>query len=265
MNSLNAELAQFAAAIVQGAAPPSQLQTSQNYTLGAGIEVYRNNYRGNLQEALSGAFPVIEQLVGKDFFRQLARHYIEQFPSRSANLFDYGAQMAEFLATFSPAQTLAYLPDVAALEWACHLAYFADDAEPLDLISLAQVSAEEYAKLGLQIHPACQVVYSRYPVADIWLAHQPQAANDFQIDLESGASIALVSRKNNAVQVSKLNPDAAQWLKSVMTGKRLGEAMSEVLEIHPDFDLQSTLLALVALEVISGFILGETTCNNSAV
>ena len=33
------------------------------------MEVYRNNYHGNLHDTLAGAYPVIEQLVGKDFFR----------------------------------------------------------------------------------------------------------------------------------------------------------------------------------------------------
>ena len=68
---------------------------------------------------------MIHQLVGEEFFRLLAKRFIEQHPSHSGNLHRYGSEMAEFLMHFENTQHLAYLPDVARLEWAYHLAYFA--------------------------------------------------------------------------------------------------------------------------------------------
>lgn len=256
---LNDDLSDFSRAIVRGEAPSSQIDTSyQNYSVAAAIEVYRNNYRGNLHDTLVGAYPVIEQLVGKDFFRLLTRRFIGQHLSRSGNLHHYGAEMAGFVAAFEPAQELAYLPDVAALEWACHCAYYAEDAATLDIDKLAQVPPEQYLNLILHIHPACHLVRSRYPIAAIWHAHQPGATGDFHIDLDSGSSNALVSRKNDVVLVNELKEADAAWLQNIRAGTQLGEATATTLEHYPDFNLQAALLNLVAQNVFENFTLGAT-------
>ncbi|MEO6421816.1 MAG: DNA-binding domain-containing protein, partial [Candidatus Nitrotoga sp.] len=205
MPVLNDDLSDFARTIVHGKEPSSRIDASySNYSATTAIEVYRNNYRGNLHDTLAGAYPVMEQLVGKEFFRLLTRRFSEQHFSHSGNLHHYGAEMAAFVATFEPAQELAYLPDVAVLEWACHCAYFADDAATLDIDKLAQVPPEQYPNLILHTHPACYLVRSCYPIAAIWHAHQPGASGDFHIDLDSGSSNALISRKNDVVLVSEL-------------------------------------------------------------
>lgn len=254
MNALSDDLLVFAHAIVRSDELPREINTVYpKYTAATAIDVYRNNYRGNLNDTLAGAYPVIEQLVGKDFFRLMTRRFIEQHPSRSGNLHCYGEQMAAFAAAFEPAQTLVYLPDVAALEWACHCAYFADDATMLDIGKLAQILSEQYPDLVLLTHPACHVVRSRYPIAAIWHAHQPGAPGDFHIDLESGQCISLVVRKDDAVQVSELTEADAEWLSGIQAGIALGAATAATLERYPDFDLQAGLASLVSRGVFTDF------------
>ena len=254
MSALNDDLSGFACAIVRGD-PPSPLITMiyQNYSIDVAIEVYRNNYRGNLHDTLAGAYPVIEQLVGKDFFRHMTRQYIEQHLSSSGNLHHYGAEMASFVAAFEPAQELVYLPDVAALEWACHCAYFADDAATLDISNLAQIPPEQYPDLILRVHPASYLVRSRYPISAIWHAHQHGANRDFHIDLDSGSSNAMVSRREDVVHVSELLAADASWLQDIQAGTPLGRATAATQERYPDFDLQAALLNLVAQNVLNDF------------
>jgi hypothetical protein len=260
MPVLSDDLSDFARAIVRGERPSLQVNGNyQHYAVDVAIEVYRNNYRGNLLDTLAGAYPVIEQLVGKDFFRLMARKFIKQYPSRSGNLHLYGVEMAEFVASFGPAQGLPYLPDVAALEWACHRAWFADDAATLDIAKLAQLPPEQYSNLILHMHPACHLVCSRYPIAAIWHAHQSSANRDFHIDLDSGPCFALVNRKDNVVQVSELTEADAAWLQRIQTGTPLGEACAATLERYPEFDLQTMLLNLAAQDVLSNFNLRTKT------
>ena len=259
MGDLNDELSAFARAIVHGEEPSPQIGANyQNYSVDVAIEVYRNNYRGNLHDTLAGAYPVIGQLVGKDFFRLLTRKFIGQHLSRGGNLHHYGAEMAHFITTFEPARELPYLSDVATLEWACHCAYFSDDADMLDIAKLAQVSPEQYADLILHLNPACHLVRSRYPIAAIWHAHQPGANSDFHIDLDSGPSNALVSRKEDIVVVSALAEADAAWLQNLRAGTPLGAATAATQERYPDFDLQAALLNLVAQNVLTDFSLSAT-------
>jgi len=254
MNTLSHVLSHLARAIVHGEEPSPQVATSyQHYSAAVAIEVYRNNYRGNLHDALAGAFPVIEQLVGQDFFRHITRRFITQHPSRSGNLHHYGAEMTSFISAFEPAQGLVYLADVAALEWACHCAYFAEDAAMLDIARLAQIPPGQYSDLILHIHPSCHLLRSRYPVVSIWHAHQPGTNSDFHIDLDSGCSNALVTRKDDVVMVSELSAADADWLQGIQSGISLGEATAATLERHPGFDLLGAMQQLIAQGVLSDF------------
>lgn len=257
MNVLHDELAKFSHAIIKGAPSSLGFVAPPHYSADIGLEVYRNNYRGNLQDALAGAYPVIEQLVGTDFLHMLARDFISQHGSCSANLFDYGAELGDFLESYSPANSLAYLPDIARLEWACHRAYFATDAEPLDLARLSQVAPSDHANLLLHVHPACRILASAFPIVAIWQAHQ--TGGGFEIDWAGGGEIALVSRRDDVVTVRELNEDEAHWLEAVRHGQRLGVATAATLNRFPLFDLQDTLLLFVSLGMLTDFTLGELT------
>jgi len=259
MPALNDDLSGLAVAITHGEDLSPQINASyRNYSAEVAIEVYRNNYRGNLHDALAGAYPVMKQLVGDDFFRHLARHFISQHESHSGNLHHYGAELAGFVATFEPAQELGYLPDVASLEWACHLSYFADDANTLDIAKLGQIPSEHYPDLILHTHPSCHLVRSSFPVASIWHAHQPGADRDFHINLDAGSCNALVCRKDDVVIVSELSAADADWLQGLQRGIPLGEATSAILLRHPEFDLQAALLNLAAQGVLGDFNLRIT-------
>ena len=257
---LQDELAHFASGIVHGLAPSQKVNgIYSNYSADTALDIYRNNYRGNLHDALAGAYPVVKQLVGDDFFRYLSRVFIGQHPSRSADLHQYGAELAGFIATFAPAKELVYLPDVAALEWACHRAYFAEDGHVLDLNELARVPPVAYADLVLHMHASCHLLHSDYPMAAIWQAHQPGASSDFSIDLGGGSCNALVSRKFDVVSVSELTDTDAAWLQRIQAGASLGDATTETVARYPDFDLLPVLQMLVAQNIFANFTLGATS------
>lgn len=256
---LNDDLSHFACAIVRGEkSSPLIDRAYTNYSAEVAIEVYRNNYRGNLHDALAGAYPVVKQLVGDDFFRFMTKWFIGKYPSRSANLHHYGAELANFVTTFEPAKELVYLSDVAKLEWACHVAYFVDDEAALDISKLAQITPEQYSNLVLRTHSSCHMVRSCFPIAAIWHAHQPGASESFHIDLDSSSSNALVCRKDDVVLVNELAKADAVWFHHIQAGTPLGDATAATLERHPDFDLQAALLKFVAQNVFTSFHLGAT-------
>lgn len=223
------------------------------YEEARGIEVYRNNYRGNLHDALAGAYPVIRQLVGGAFFRLLAKRYIEQIPSRSGNLHHYGSRMARFLEHFENARHLAYLPDMARLEWAYHRAYFADDVPAFDLARLACISPESYAELRWRLHPACELLASAFPIAAIWQAHQVGASTNFNIDVNRGGENLLVYRNGLSLEIARIAPDVYHWLAQLQQGVAMGTATDATLAEFPDFDLATTLHHWLAQGVLADF------------
>lgn len=246
-------LMQFSAVIRTGNEFTDGEVVCLRYPQTRGVEVYRNNYRGNLHDALAGAYPVIRQLVGEDFFRLLAKRFIERHPSRSGNLHRYGSELAEFLAHFDNTQHLPYLPDMARLEWACHLAYFAEEVPPFDISRLATIAAGSYPDLRWRLHPCCTLLASAYPIAAIWQAHQQGSPADFRVDLNSGGENLLVYRSGLNVQVISLAPASHHWLAQLQQGIALGTATDTTLSAFPDFDLATALRRWLAQNVLTGF------------
>lgn len=257
MNTWAETLAQFSAVIRTGAEFHPDAISCPNYPALRGVEVYRNNYRGNLHDTLAGAYPVLRQLVGEEFFRLLAKRYIEKYSSRSGNLHRYGNEMAGFLSHFEHTQHLAYLPDMARLEWAYHLAYFAADVPPFDFTRLANAAPGSYAELRWMLHPSCALVTSNYPIAAIWQAHQDSAYADFHIDLGSGGNNLLVHRKALSVDIVNIAPASLHWLEQLQQNTRMGAATETTLSAHPDFDLATTLRYWLTQGVLIDFDIAQ--------
>lgn len=257
MNAWRDQLVQFSHAIHGAELLPHGMVAGQHYPLTSALDIYRNNYRCNLQDALAAAYPLVEQIVGRDFFRMVARKFIEQHPSRSGSLHEYGAELADFLATFPPAQRLAYIADVTMLDWACHRAYYATDTAPFDATRLQAIPAERYAELIWLCHPSCHILNSPYPLLTIWQAHQPGADQDFHVDLDDGGGTVLVCRHDDVVEVSALSAESGDWLQRIQAGTPMGVVADATLAAYPDFDLPATLTNLVAQGVLVDFSLAE--------
>ncbi len=74
------------------------------------LGIYANTVRVNHRSALRATYPVVERLVGEDFFSYAAETFAKTYPSRSGNLDDYGVEFADFLESFSPRRLLAICP-----------------------------------------------------------------------------------------------------------------------------------------------------------
>ena len=187
-----------------------------------GMAIYRRNLLGNLGNALAATYPVVQRLVGDAFFREAARQYILAHPSRSGDLNDYGVSFAAFLAGYPHAATLAYLPDVARLEWACHESYGAVDAAPFDLASLARVSAQDYPRIRFQLHPSVRLLHSEHPIAAIWEANQSGA--DGAPRRMEGEDHVIVHRHQGAVTVAAVEAPLWRLVSTFAHGETLGVA-----------------------------------------
>ena len=95
---------------------PSGLTDGRNGPAGKRFDVYRNNVAVSLTEALETAFPVVRRLVGDANFKILAGAFLRKHPPSSPLLMLYGANLADFLESFPPTQSIRYLPDIARLE-----------------------------------------------------------------------------------------------------------------------------------------------------
>ena len=215
------------------------------------FSLYRGNLSATWRRTLGHAYPVVLALVGADFFGGLARAYGRQYPSDSADLNQFGARFADFLSSFPPAAELPYLPDMARLEWAVHLAHYAADAQGLAPEALAALPPDQLEARRFGLHPACALLASDWQVAALWQAHQEGGGSGmFPQDLQV-ASWTLVCRPRWRAQVLVLDAAAHAALLALRQGQTFGAALDAAFERDSAFDLAAHLRRWLAHAVLA--------------
>ncbi len=113
-----------------------------------GLKVYQANGHALACNALRAAYPVVAQLLGEESFDALARALWHAQPPLRGDAAQWGGALPEFVRVSDQLASEPYLPDVAALEWALHLAASAADASA-DPSSFALLADHDPADLAL--------------------------------------------------------------------------------------------------------------------
>ncbi|MEA3292735.1 MAG: DNA-binding domain-containing protein [Pseudomonadota bacterium] len=218
------------------------------------LQLYHNNVFISLMETLQALYPVVEKLVGEDYFRQAAHRYVEQYPSRNGNILNYGEEFPDFLETAPGLEALRYVPEIAQLEWNVHRVFHAADATSLNPSALTEIPPEEYVQLVFEPHPASCLAASRYPLFDIWQLATGQSELE-QIDLDSGPDWLLILRRDLETELFRLSEGEYRLLSGMAEGKPLGTCYEYAAAQSQDFNLQDALARLFQLGTLTGFSL----------
>ena len=150
----------------------------------------------------------------------------------------------EFLQSFAPAASLAYLPDVARLEWAVNRAIHAADAEPLDLARLGAVAPEDQARICFQPHPSITLLAAAYPVDAVWRAVlERDDAALAALDIDAGPVHLLIERRDCGVEVSRLAGSAWRFAADLCAGRPIETACEAANDIDAPAQLAEHLAA----------------------
>jgi len=239
--------AAFAAALLAPELPcPAGIRTWNGSDPGARLAVHRNNVVSSLIDAVACSFPVVQELVGEEFFRAMASEFVRQHPPRSRVLAHYGAEFAEFVDGFAPARPVPYLGDVARLERARVFAQHAADADALtaEMLGQAMSSGVDVGELKLVCHPSTSVVVSDCAIVSLWAAHQGEV--DLSAVDPALPESALVLRPGLDVLVLRLPPGAACFVMALQAGAGLADAAALAAGEVIDFDLSNVLALLMS-------------------
>jgi hypothetical protein len=192
------------------------------------FEVYRASFEANLGQALRDTYPVVNRLVGEDYFSQVARAHLRAYPSRSGDIHAFGADFATFLAAQDSALNFPYLPDMARLEWLAHQAFHAADAEPITLAALAELPPESYGDLSLL--PCVRLMHSEFPVHRIWQVNQKNWGGDAVVRLEEGGVRLAVTREGLDIALLPMEAEAHNLARALFERGSLDLASEDMAD-----------------------------------
>ncbi|MEM9756243.1 MAG: DNA-binding domain-containing protein [Pseudomonadota bacterium] len=238
----------FTDALLDADAPaPEGVKNPFGGAAGKRFDVYRNNVVSSLIDALATGFPVLQRLVGEEFFRAMAGVFVRAHPPDDPRLMFYGRRLPGFLADFPPVAHLPYLPDVAKLELGLRESYHAADAPPL---TLTGYDPAEVLALCPRMAPSALVVRSNYPIYDIWRANtDPDAPKPGR-----AAQTVLITRPLFDPAPHLLPEGGFDFARRLKGRLPLSDAMAATLAAAPGADVA----ALMSLFVSTGALTLET-------
>ena len=219
---------------------------------GKRFSVYRNNVVAGLADALTVGFPVLEKLLGKEFFRAMACVFVREHPPDSPLLSKFGRAMPGFLASFPPVEHLPYLPDVARLELTLRQSYHAADVTPVPPDSLAGLSEADIASARIAFAPSARLFRSPHPVFSIWQAN----TNDTPYGKWAGEDV-LVVRRSFDPEPLRLGAGEYEFLSALESGSTILDAHAAGFAANPDFQLAAVLGQLLSFNSVKQFLLTE--------
>ena len=208
----------------------------------ARLSIYRNNILISLTKVLAATFPVVARLVDRRFFDYAADTFIRESLPKSRCLSDYGGNFPTFLSSFTPAAGLAYLPDVAELEWRISRARCAEPLPPLSASALLEVAECDLGRVVFQLQPTSGHVSSRFPVDSIWIDNQPEASPS-ALSLRPSA-VHLEVRAHPRITLRRLDPAVWHFRARAESGAALLDALEAALQISSEFNPGQALAAL---------------------
>jgi hypothetical protein len=195
----------------------------------ARLGVYRHHIFMSLTAALESTYPVVARLVDPRFFRYAAHEYIRDNPPAGP-------------CRFEPSRHLAYLPDVARLEWAMNVALNAPEATPIDPDALRSQGA-------VALHPSVTLLTSPWPVDALWRANQPNAPEP-AVDLQAGDVRLRVWRVGDEVVFRALSTAGFAFHDTLARTHHLADAADAALSADPAADLAELLREMLDAEVL---------------
>ncbi|CAH1568506.1 HvfC/BufC N-terminal domain-containing protein [Vibrio rotiferianus] len=223
---------------------------SDEFTADERIQIYRNNFIVSLSEVLSATYPMVEALLGKECFEQMARQHVLTYPLEEGNVAHYGEGFQDTIMQFSQVIAQApYSPEVARFEWHIDLARQAqyeqsNAAELKPLAALGEVSEEQQPALILHLKKGCRSFDSSYAVFDLFGAIQTGQFEQLNINQLQQGVISI--QANGEALCHALDANVFQLLQCLEQQLSLSE-IPEVLLAH--------LNSIMALDLVDGLTL----------
>lgn len=194
------------------------------------LAIHRHTFASVTTRALRLHYPAVEKLVGAACFDAAARAHVAARPPVSAWLDRYGGGFGGFLAHWPPVAALAYLGDVARLEWAVSRVLHARDVPAPAagaLAALAALDRHAQAEVRFTHRPCLRMLCTRTAADAIWRATLGGDDDALAtLDPLDGPRWLLVERAPAGVDVVALSEPQWRFTRDLCAGRSVEQALA---------------------------------------
>jgi hypothetical protein len=190
------------------------------------LEIYHDMYLLRMEEALAADYPATKHFLGDEAFVNLARNYVQRYPSRSYTLNRLGDHLPQFFKDEPEREHAAFLHDLASAELAINQAFDAEESPRLAAEQVQAIPQDAWATARLRPAASLRILETRHPVGD----HLSAAKRGLPApNARRKASYLVVWRKDYSVFQMELTRTEFVLLRSLANGTPLGEAVALAL------------------------------------
>ncbi len=199
------------------------------------LAIYKNNVRAALQKCLAIVYPVCLKILGEKYFKQLARAYIADYPSKHYDLNHYGEYFSHFVSLQclkrDELRHYLYLSDLVKLEWIHHQVYFASNSKGFDYGGFSKLTEQQQEKCVFKLEPSLKYIKSDYPILSIWKLNKKNVQTIHKI--QARAETCCVYRRDHTIKLLTIESKTYRLLAFINSGATL----KEIVQIDYDNDL----------------------------
>jgi hypothetical protein len=236
------------------------------------LAVYRNGFYKGCVDALAANFPMCEQLVGSDNFRQMARLYVDHFPPEQGTFVGYGENFPDFVNNFTKdsefekkgvfeltaehkniSNLYNSLDDISSLDYTWLMSLMsADSSETLtiEIVTHLMEQDTEFTELKVKLNPSVLLLQVNGGAFSKWISLKTKG-NDVVSSESFTDDFVMFWRLQGAVQ-ARLLSDAEVALMQALQGKgsSLGEAFDAALVVDDNLDVSEAFTACLQNELL---------------
>ncbi len=210
----------------------------------APLAVYRNTAALGAIGAIMANFPTVGMILGDEAIEAVAAEFVEKVPPTSPILAGYGAEFPCWLADHPLAEELPYLADVAQIDRQRDETHLSADAPEFGLEDLVRLSADEWSRCRVTLHPATRIGWFTVPAPSIWVAHLDPALTEIAPEWRPEGIV--VTRRNGAVSGWVIGACGHRILHGLRLGETVGQAALAASHLYPADNISRAFRKIVS-------------------
>lgn len=147
-----------------------------NITKATRLNIYKNAYFQRLKEVIDNDHQMLGLYLGDDLFDEMAKGYVEKYPSNVTSLRHYADSLPTFLTENTPFSNHPILAELAHFERLLLTAFDAADTRIFTLTHLQTVDQDDWPTLVFRLHPSVQLATYQFNTVESWQALRAEKA-----------------------------------------------------------------------------------------